>query len=99
MSEANLNPYKSPQGTDDKVKPSDLVEPMTLAELQARGLQLEKQVKSNWFLGPLWKKSLAVVGYFLIGYAMLAVVYLTIVLVVGAILMLFGVIDNWNEMF
>ena len=99
MPEANLNPYQSPQGTDDKVKPSDLVEPMTLAELQARVLQLEKQVKSSWFLGPLWKKSLAVIGYFFIGYALLAAVYLTIVLVVGAILLQLGVIDNWNEMF
>ena len=96
MPEANLNPYQSPQGTDETGnKPADL-EPLTLAELQARVLQLEKQLKGNWFLGPMWKKSLAVIGYFLIGYAMIVAVYFVIAFIVVGILMLLGVVDDWS---
>lgn len=66
---AEFNPYQSPTGTSPQGDKPDPYEPVTLAELQARVVELERQIKASWFMGPLWKRSLATLLHFFMGYA------------------------------
>lgn len=71
---AEFNPYQSPTGTSPQGDKPDPYEPVTLAELQARVVELEKLVKGNWFLGPLWKRSLGTFLHWVVGYAAIAMI-------------------------
>ena len=81
MSEANLNPYQSPQGTEQLAGQVDPSEQLSLPELQARVLELERRLNESWFFGPLWKRSLAVFLHWVAGYGVIG-------LVVGGTIML-----------
>jgi hypothetical protein len=83
MTEANLNPYQSPQGIEQLANKLDSPEQLSLAELQARVLQLERRLNESWFFGPLWKRSLAVFLHWIVGYGV-------IFIVIGGTMMLIG---------
>lgn len=71
---AEFNPYQSPTGTSPQGDQPDPYEPVTLAELQARVIELERQLKASWFMGPLWKRSFATFAHFFLGYAVVGIV-------------------------
>ena len=77
MSEANHNPYQSPQGLDGRQYQPEM-DQLTLAELQARVLALEAKLEASHLFGPLWKRCLTVFVYFFLAYAVIG-------LIVGAI--------------
>ncbi|WP_254513143.1 hypothetical protein [Anatilimnocola floriformis] len=92
MNEANLNPYQSPQGTSDK-EPSPEQEQLSLAELQARVIRLEKQLQANHLFGPLWKRCLAVFIYFFLAYAVIGAIVGTVFLAATWLLWFFWRIE------
>lgn len=73
MNKAQLNPYESPQVTDDFAKP-DPQEPLTLAELQASVLQLEERLERSHLFGPLWKRCLTVFIHFIFAYVVISLI-------------------------
>lgn len=75
---AEFNPYQSPTGTSPQGDKPDPYEPVTLAELQARVVELERQIKASWFMGPLWKRSFATFAHFILGYAVIGLLGLAI---------------------
>lgn len=83
MSEANLNPYQSPQSTSDQLVKLDAVEKLSVAELQVRVLELERRLNESWFFGPLWKRSLAVFLHWIVGYAVIGLIGGGLVALVG----------------
>ena len=56
-----------------------------LAELQARVVELERIVKASWFMGPLWKRSLATFVHWFLGYALIG-------LIVAGVMLLFSLL-------
>ena len=92
MSEPSVNPYESPF-TDDARSFVRVEDPQSVAELQERVRKLEEQLKANWLWGPTWKRALAVFGYFIIGYFVIAVIGYSIFGLVMAALYFSGAMD------
>lgn len=90
MNQAHLNPYESPQGTSDRAQKPEPQELLTLAELQARVIQLEEKLKASRLFGPLWKRCLTVFVYFFLGYA---IIFLACAAVFYPLALLFNWID------
>jgi hypothetical protein len=96
MDEANLNPYQSPQVFDPNDSKSLEQAALTMAELQARVLELERRVNASWFLGSFWKRPFAVYGHLLLGYVVIVAVAYGVGAIIVGILILLGVVNDWS---
>jgi len=96
MSEPYKNPYESPQVNDKQRSLHESQDLRSMAELHARVEELERRLARNWFYGPLWKRVVAVIGHFLLGYAFLFAIVGSVVWSIGMILALLGVNAPWE---
>jgi hypothetical protein len=83
----DTNPYQSPRSFP--IPSSQAESPLlasesrdeTIAALEARVAQLERQLAQNWLLSPhLLKRAFGVFGYWIIGYALAALFILPILM-------------------
>jgi hypothetical protein len=81
MIQSEPNPFQSPQVQDAIVDPRR-DEPPTLESLERRIRVLEETVRRSWFLrGFVWR-SLATFGHWIVGYALMGVVFFIIMAII-----------------
>ena len=95
MSEADFNPYQSPQVPEvGQSHTAPLPEdPQSLVELQARIAELERRLEVSHLFGPLWKRCLTVFIYFFLAYAVIGLIAGAIIAPVCLLLNYLGYLD------
>ncbi|QDU29836.1 hypothetical protein ETAA8_49510 [Anatilimnocola aggregata] len=86
MSDPYQNPYESPQIGEARRSLISAESPTSIAQLEARIENLERQLAENWFLGSWLKRAFAVLGYFIVAYLMIALGFYGIFTLVGLVL-------------